>query len=81
MARKILHGVQNAKGQPIRVTVGTARVKETIVDLERLEMIDPRGIHTDPSGRDGHTPESRAAMTEFIRKCKSGEIEMKPIEL
>ncbi len=74
MTRKLLQGVQNTNGQPIRVSVGAAGVKEALI-------IDPVGVHTDPSGRNGHTPESRAAMTEFIRKCKSGEIEMKPIQL
>ncbi|GGG79365.1 hypothetical protein [Paenibacillus radicis (ex Gao et al. 2016)] len=70
MTRKVLPGVLTAEGQPIRVTVGATGDNEA-------RIIDPVGVLTDP--RSDHTPESRAAMSEFIRKCKSGEIEMKPI--
>lgn len=71
MPRKSLHGVQNANERPIRVTIGSIEVKE-------VQIIDPIGIHTDSSGGNSHT---RAAMSEFIRKCEPGEIEIKPIQL
>ncbi|MGO4695473.1 hypothetical protein AB4Z50_14470 [Paenibacillus sp. 2TAB26] len=64
--RKVLPGIQNADGQLIRVTVGATGVKEA-------RVIDPVGPLTVPGG---HTDDSKAAMSEFIRKCKSGEIEM-----
>jgi hypothetical protein len=70
MSRKVLPGVQNTAGQPIRVSLGAAGVKVA-------RIIDPTGQLTVPGG---HTTESRAAMSAFIRKCNSGEIEMKTLE-
>jgi hypothetical protein len=72
MTRKVMPGVLAAEAQPIRVTPEVAGDSEA-------QIIDPVGVLTDPCG--GHTQESRAAIREFIRKCKSGEIEMKPIQL
>lgn len=65
MNRKVLPGIRNSVGQPIRVTVGATGVKVA-------RIIDPVGPLTIPGG---HTPESKAAMSEYIRKRKSGEIE------
>jgi hypothetical protein len=67
MNRKALPGIRNLAGQPIRVTIGAAGAKEA-------RIIDPAGPLTIPGG---HTPESKAAMSEYIRKRKNGEVEFK----
>ena len=64
MKRKVLSGVSNPDGQPMLVTIGSTGVKEA-------GIIDPDGPLTIPGG---HTPESKLAMSEYIRKRKNGEI-------
>ncbi|MGF7036410.1 hypothetical protein J2T17_007473 [Paenibacillus mucilaginosus] len=66
MGRKVLPGIRNTAGQPIRVTVGAAGEKQA-------RIIDPNGVLTYSIG---HTAASKAAMSEMIRKSKAGEIEI-----
>lgn len=41
--------------------------------VKEARIVDPDGVLTIPGG---HTPESKAAMSEFIQKSKSGEIKI-----
>ena len=67
MGRKLLPGVKNHAGQQLRVTVGAAH------QYKEARIIDPTGILALPSA---HTPESKAAMSEYIRKRKNGETDL-----
>ncbi|WP_147385209.1 hypothetical protein [Paenibacillus thiaminolyticus] len=60
MKRKVLPGVRNSVGQTVRVTIGATGVKEA-------RIIDPVGPLTIPGG---HTPESKAAMSEKHSQAK-----------